>query len=433
MTSFQVTRNIFLVLALALASLTAPAKEVTVGKLKYKVNTTSKIARCTGLATPATKNYNLTIPSTITYGGTTLKVISVEDEAFWWDNHLKSVKLSDYTETIGTRAFSDCSYIRSISLGNSLKTIKAEAFHHAGIGEGGLTTIEFPRSVETVGEKAFSDCRNLTSVSLNRGLRVLDKYAFWGCVGLTSITLPGSLQTIGYMAFASCENLEEVTFTSGDGRGTIGEKCFDNLKKIKRVSFIGENIETIGRSAFINCRIEWLSFPPSLRTVEIGAFDCNCLSYLHLNEGLQTIGAYAFSDQKRNGVENLTIPSTVTSIGDHAFNGLNPALFQGISYITCNAVVPPVCGKGVFCQNTLDNAVLNVPAASLWRYRTANVWKDFAWLWDSGVDDIEADSDDPASYRYFNLSGIEVDKAGLAPGIYIRVNSDGKSEKISIR
>lgn len=431
MTNFQATKSIFLILVLALGSLSAAAKEVTVGKLKYKVNTSSGIARCTGLATPAKKNYNLTIPSTINYGGTTLRVISVEDEAFWWDNYLRDVKLSDYTETIGTKAFADCSHIRSISLGSSLKKIKAEAFHHAGIGEGGLSTIEFPRTVETVGEKAFSDCRNLTSVSLNRGLRVLDPYAFWGCMGLKSITLPGSLQTIGYMAFASCDNLEEVYFTNGDGRGTIGEKCFDNLKKITRVSFVGENIETIGPSAFINCRIEWLSLPPSLRTIGIGAFDCNCLSSLTLNEGLQTIGAYAFSDQKWNGVDQLTIPSTVTSIGDHAFDGINPTLFQGITTMTCNAVTPPVCGKGVFDEYTLNDAVLNVPAASLWRYRTTNVWKDFQYLWKAGVDDIEADTDDDTPWHYFNMTGVEIDGDNLTPGVYIRCRN-GQSEKIVI-
>ncbi|MDE5969096.1 MAG: hypothetical protein K2G64_08340, partial [Muribaculaceae bacterium] len=51
-------------LLLAFVALTAGAKEVTIGKLRYKVNTTDKIAKCTGLAEEATKNYNLTIPST---------------------------------------------------------------------------------------------------------------------------------------------------------------------------------------------------------------------------------------------------------------------------------------------------------------------------------------------------------------------------------
>lgn len=430
---FRVKKTFFFLLALALTSLSGIAKEVTVGKLKYKVNVTDKIARCTGLASPATKNYNLTIPSTINYGDAVLRVISVESDAFSGDYYLKNLTLSDYTETIGTMAFYSCSQLSSVSLGNSLKTIGKQAFQHGGT-LGTFTTIKFPATLETIREEAFADCRYLTSVTLNRGLRTLERCAFWGCDGLKSITLPGSLRIIGDEAFVCCDHLEEVIFTSGDGNGKIGEKCFDNLKQLKRVSFLGPGIETIGRTAFLNCDIEWLSLPSSLRTVEFGAFYSNRLTSLVIPEGVVTIETYAFTAQKSGAVQHLILPSTLKTIGDYAFNGLSSGLPADIPTVTCHALVPPACGIEVFSQKTLDSAQLNVPVASLLQYRAAAVWKDFKWLQQAGIDDIDADNDDSTNpdYRYFNLHGLEIDKDNLTPGVYIRFRGD-KSEKIVIR
>lgn len=92
--ALKVSLRVVAICIMALA-LPAMAKEVTIGKLKYKVNTTDKIAKCTGLANEATKNYNLTILSTVEYDGVALKVTTVEKEVFWLDNYLKKVTLSD--------------------------------------------------------------------------------------------------------------------------------------------------------------------------------------------------------------------------------------------------------------------------------------------------------------------------------------------------
>lgn len=417
---------------LAVAAMSAQAKEVTVGKLKYKVNTTSKIARCTGLATAATKNYNLTIPATITYNNTTLKVISVEENAFSWDNYLRDVTLSDNVETIGKGAFSNCKNLRNVSLGNRLNKIGNSAFQHSG-NSGSFTTIRFPRSVETVGDEAFADCRYLSSITLNGGLRSLGYCAIWGCVSLKSITLPGSLQSIGEKCFACCENLEAVSFTYGDGNGRIGEKCFDNLKKITRLDFAGASIATIGNSAFINCNIEWLSLPPSLRTIEQAAFAVNRLSSLYIPEGVQTIGRWAFSDQINGRVHTLTLPSTLQSIGVEAFNGLSTAFPEGIPSVICNAIAPPVCGEKAFDSNTLENSDLTVPAESLWRYRTTAVWQDFRYKNENhaGVENLETDCEE-GNTTLFDLQGHKIDRTSAAPGLYIELTPDGKARKVKL-
>ena len=83
--------------------------------------------------------------------------------------------------------------------------------------------------------------------------------------------------------------------------------------------------------------------------------------------GWATAPWYAY----REDIKNVTIPNSVTSIGDNAFNGCS-----GLTSITCEAITPPSCGNNVFYD--VDKSIpLYVPADSIELYRTADQWKDF--------------------------------------------------------
>lgn len=415
---------IIAVVAMALAPASAIAKEVTIGKLKYKVNTTDKIARCTGLATKATKNYNLTIPSTVTYNNVTLKVISVEKDAFWWDHYLKKVTLSDYTETIGQKAFADCINITEVNLGNKLKVIGPEAFRDAGLN-GSWTHVDLPATVETIRDHAFADCRTLLTVTFGDKVKTIEASAFWNCVSLKTIVLPGSLQSIGENAFESCDALTKVTFRAGNGNTIIGAKCFNNLHNLSEVNFQGPGVAHIGASAFIGCRIQWLALPSSVVSVEEGAFCGNKLTLLELPEGLRTIGSYAFYGQA--GLTNLIIPSTVVSIGKMAFVSAGY-----IQYVRCDSPIPPAAAVDTFSEWTKENGTLYVPAASEGAYAAAQEWRDFRYVndKDSGVDEVMADAD--TDETWYDLMGNKVNRAYLLPGVYV-VRRGNTTSKVAVR
>ena len=128
-------------------------------------------------------NYNfyysgaVNIPEEVTYMGRTRKVTN-----------------------IGYNAFSDCSGLTSVTIGNSVTNIGYNAFR----GCTGLTSVTIGNSVTTIGNYAFEYCSGLTSVTIPNSVTSIGDGAFAGCSDLTSITIPNSVTSIGSGAFYQC-------------------------------------------------------------------------------------------------------------------------------------------------------------------------------------------------------------------------------------
>ena len=67
------------------------------------------------------------------------------------------------------------------------------------------------------GNNAFSDCTSLTSVIIGEGVTRIGDFAFYGC-GIASIEIPASVTSISVGVFYDCGNLTSVTF-----KGTVEE------------------------------------------------------------------------------------------------------------------------------------------------------------------------------------------------------------------
>ena len=87
-----------------------------------------------------------------------------------------TVEGKEYTvPSIVQRAFSGCSSLTSVTIGNSVTSIGS--FYRCS----GLTSVDIPNSVTSIGWGAFE-----------------------GCSGLTSVTIPNSVTSIGEEAFCIC-------------------------------------------------------------------------------------------------------------------------------------------------------------------------------------------------------------------------------------
>jgi hypothetical protein len=150
--------------------------------------------------------------------------------------------------SIGRSAFSDCSDLKRVFLGSSVRYIGDEAFFCCE----GLETITIPHSVLAISDAAFYGCCGLTEIELNDGLRFMGKSVFVDCINLRSITLPDSITTIEENLFSGCYGLTRVYLPD----------CVTHIKK----------------AAFSCCRnIETITIPSGVMAIEERAF-YNCIS-----------------------------------------------------------------------------------------------------------------------------------------------------------
>ena len=239
-------------------------------------------------------NGDVVIPSSVEYNGTTYSVTS-----------------------IGDRAFSDCSGLTSVTIGNSVTSIGNMAFY----GCSGLTSVTIGNSVTSIGESAFSDCSSLTSVTIPNSVTSIGYSAFSGCSGLTSVTIPNSVTSIGDYAFRGCSGLTSVTI--GNSVTSIGESAFNSCMGLTSVT-IPNSVTSIGIDAFYWCR----------------------------------------------NLTSVTIGSGVTSIDMRAFSEC-PALTS----VRCLAVTPPSIDNTSF-SNVPSTCTLAVPCGSIGAY-TGSDWNEY--------------------------------------------------------
>lgn len=260
--------------------------------LYYSVtgNNTVAVVECSYMtaSTPGA----LTIPSTVTNGGTTYTVTSI-DGAFDGHSSLTSViipstvvSIGDYSfrqtgitavdmgngvTSIGQSAFSRCSNLSSIIWSPSLLSIGVNSFYRCDA----LTTVVLPNSVTTIGDEAFFWCGNLSYVSVGTSITLIGNSAFRQCTNLNTISFPHTLTSIGNHSFRDCRNLTVVSIPNAVT--SIGTMAFHGCTNIHKVT-LGSALSSIGTDAFRNCYnldtiISKSTIPPTMEYYTFGAPD----------------------------------------------------------------------------------------------------------------------------------------------------------------
>ena len=103
---------------------------------------------------------NLVIPDTVNVDGEDIVIKEITTKTFYNCTWLTSITIPDSVTTIGAWAFSGCSNLTTVTIGENsqLTTIGSNAFYDCS----SLTSIYIPISVATIGNYAFRDCSNLT-------------------------------------------------------------------------------------------------------------------------------------------------------------------------------------------------------------------------------------------------------------------------------
>ena len=159
-----------------------------------------------------------------------------------------------------------------------------------------ITSVVIQNGVTKINSSAFANCTNLTNVIIPNSVIEIADRAFDCCMSLESITIPNSVTDIGYFVFEDCVSLAKI-------------KLSNNIKSIKEDTFIN--------TRYYNDINNWENNVLYLDDCLIGAKDActNCV----IKDGTRIIADSVFYEHKN--LLSVTIPNSVTNIGEHAFEG----------------------------------------------------------------------------------------------------------------
>lgn len=275
---------------------------------------------------------DLTIPDTVTSvskgafkGCVSLKnvtvgggVASLPKEAFKGCVSLENVTVGAGVRDIGDEAFMDCASLEEITIPDTVTDIGSDAFS----GCSGLMTVKLPSGLSVISDGLFHRCVSLKEIDIPSGVGRIKEFAFDGCESLTAVEIPSSVTYIAYWAFAYCESLkavnipssvtdierdvfygciglESITADDGNAKYRADENCLierdtDAVIVGCKNSEIRFGAKTIRRGAFLFCNgLVSITIPASVTSIEDAAFDCLSLIEIYNKSGLEiTAGGY---------------------------------------------------------------------------------------------------------------------------------------------
>ena len=223
---------------------------------------------------PITTGYTFSTTGEHTIRFTLANPITISTDAFSGCYDIARVTIPYGVEFIGINAFSPGNSLTSVTIPNSVTTIRRSAFVCPN-----LTSVTIPDSVTSIEEKAFS--LGNTTITVSTGNTVYDSrnncnaiietatdtliigsnysqipndivsisdYAFQYCSGLDSIIIPSGVTSIGESAFQGCNRLPSITIPSGIT--SIGENAFYGCTRLTSITVNATTPPTLGSSAF---------------------------------------------------------------------------------------------------------------------------------------------------------------------------------------
>lgn len=272
---------------------------------------------------------NIVIPSFITFNGKAYNVTRIGDYAFSFCSGLTSITIGNSVTNIGEWAFGYCSGLKSITIGNSVTNIGKFAFENCT----GLKAIIIPNSVRSIENCAFEGCSGFTSVTIPNSVTSIGSSSFSGCSGLTSVTIGNSVTSIGACAFSGCTKLNKVIVPNIEAWYNITFEDYtanplyyahhlysDETTEITNLTIPGY-VTSIGNYVFNSYSgLTSITIPNSIKSIGNSAFDgCSGLTSVDIPNSVTSIGEYAFCGC--SGLTSIAIPNSVTSIGNSAFKG----------------------------------------------------------------------------------------------------------------
>ena len=392
------TKLFLLCVLTLLGSITICGQEFTIDGIKYNVlsadDYTCEVADGKNVSGEIVLPMIVTNPQT----GTKYSVAQIGGRAFEGNTNLTSIGIPKSVTSISASAFGGCNNLTSLLIPASVIDIYFDvpyfsAFkscsglvsivvdennpkYDSRLGCNALINSEtnelmlgcrntfIPNTVTKIGAYAFYGCHALTSINIPSSVTCIDENAFNGCSGLTNIKFPNTLQSIGNDAFAWCLGLTSLTIPASVT--SIGNYSFIGNSCISKITVDPENpvfdsrescnaiIRTESNELVLGCHNT--TIPSSIESIGNAAFNrLSQLEGIDIPEGVKKIGQGAFTLCKN--LANLTLPKSLKEIGVGAFNGCaaltnldipeGVEIIQELSFASCDNLKSVIIPQGI--------------------------------------------------------------------------------------
>ena len=254
-----------------------------------------------------------------------------------WNIHFRITSESDATVAIAldkkgrpnTEMWGSFTLPTSVSYGGktySVTSVDPQAF----MGNTGLTSVTIPGDIKTIGSQAFQGCKKMVLLTLKEGIERMGDLAFFDCDELTNVTIPKSMSDAGEGPFADCDNLTTINCASGGYYYTIGPVLYKGKKLVQfpsgadyekdgiivnpytfrhvKAFNIPKNITQIGKWAIMNTKIENLGIHEMVELVDFGAVLDNQHLHVYLAWDENTIVGKEVNENNFNNAQCVYVP-----------------------------------------------------------------------------------------------------------------------------
>lgn len=276
----------------------------------------------------------------------------------------ESMSLSGISSTLKVKApvIGDFAFMKTKSLNEA--TIEATTLERSAFNGSAIINLEIPDCVETIGKSCFSNNKYMTTVDIGSGITTIPDSVFYSCDKLSGIEIPSNIKSIDNYVFAGCYYLGKVIISDCESELILGGnyRSAENVGSTKvqlNAMFSSCKLDEvyIGRNLTYNTTADYGYSPfyknTSLRKVintarEVDITEnefngCTNLQEVQLDEGVLTLGDYAFNEcsslskivlpnsiktniakycfAKCSSLQDVTIGTGIPVIDDFAFNG----------------------------------------------------------------------------------------------------------------
>ena len=310
-------------------------------------------------------------------------------------------------------------------------------------------------TVTAIAESVFKGKTKMESLKISENIKNIGAYAFQGCTNLQKIEFPATLKKIGSNAFDGCTSLVSVT-CEGKEPAEIGAGAFPSYNITVNVP--KEAVDTYKGDTYWREFTTILGITTTVTDDPTGPYNITAEAgsgatpTVELWNGMDASGEYVIPEkveidgsdymvtaiaagafEDNTNLTNITIPSSVSSIGTSAFAGCSnlksitvkwenplPLSVAGARGMTRSG------GSSIFDGVNKNTCILYVPAGCVDKYKAAAVWKEFKNILEIGTTAINGVviSEDGKPFDIYNMQGRKVrDNVtsfdGLPSGVYI--------------